>query len=1039
MAQPLARRPVYVVGLCLVVVLAGAFSPAQAQRVDAAMKKLMAAGGLFQRGLYDLAGQEYAAFLTAYPTHKEATTARYGLAICRYRQNKYAQAAAALAQVLKDPAFKERDDALAVLGHCQWSVKAHAKALASFDELLAKHPQSRHAEVVSLNRAQVLHQLGKTKESLAACQGFLTKFPKSMRLPTAQYFLALAQEALNQHADAEATLTKLLADYANSRYELDATLLLGQCLESQNKLAEATAQLRKFLKAAPPDRQGEGHYNLGVVLYKSGNYPGAIGELSTVVTKHAKSRHAAPGRLQLGLAQLAAGKPAEARKTLQAVVQSDPSRASAAKYRLAECDRAEKKYASARAILDALAAQAPPPANLEEITFDRALCASALNRFDQAAKEFAAFRTKYPKSAHLPEATYRLAFSLHKLKRYAESLPLCQKAAAEASPFKDALAELLAENLFLMGKYPEAEKAFANLAKSAKTADRKLWINFRLGHCAHAAEDYPKAIGLLTAVSGNPKAARDEELSNALYLLGDAQLKTGKHAVAAATLARFLQTAKQNRLEAQFKLGLAQLGSGQPAAAERHFLAVMNSGADSPSVLKATLLYGQLAYKNKQPAKAAAALNKVVAAKAPGELTAPALRLLAWIDFDAGKYEQAAQRYGQMIQKFPKHEMVPEAAFQQAVALREAGQTAPALAAFQAFLTAHPSDKRADEAKYLVGSCLARLGQHKQAVGSLGVLAGNKATVSDSILYELAWSQRSVKDNKAAAATYRRLLAEFPKSELLTPARAGLGDLLYQDKKYSEAAKLLEQVIAAKAEPKIMSVATYQLGWCYAKLDQPQKAAGVFGSFAAQYPKDELAPSALYQAGEAYLLQEKYPEAQQHFSQFLTKYASHADAPVSALKLGEAQNAAGEYAKAAVTFKEYLTKFSKHKYVYLAEFGMGWAMENTKKYAEARQWYEKVIAKHNGPTAAKAQFQIGETHFAEKKYDQAAKALLTVTAVYAYPEWSARALYEAGRVFEETKDVDRARKQYAECLKKYKDRPEAALAQKRLAALGPGS
>src|SRR5437660_498213 len=54
-----------------------------AVEVDAATKKLMAANGLFQRGLFKLAAGEYGEFLAQYPQHAELTSARYALAVCQ--------------------------------------------------------------------------------------------------------------------------------------------------------------------------------------------------------------------------------------------------------------------------------------------------------------------------------------------------------------------------------------------------------------------------------------------------------------------------------------------------------------------------------------------------------------------------------------------------------------------------------------------------------------------------------------------------------------------------------------------------------------------------------------------------------------------------------------------------------------------------------------------------------------------------------------------------------------------------------------------
>src|SRR5687768_1882426 len=84
-------------------------APAQqeTQPVDAATKKLTAAHGLFQRGLYKLAAQEYDDFLKANADHKEAPTARYALGVCRYRLGDFDAAADTLGEVLRDPDFKQ--------------------------------------------------------------------------------------------------------------------------------------------------------------------------------------------------------------------------------------------------------------------------------------------------------------------------------------------------------------------------------------------------------------------------------------------------------------------------------------------------------------------------------------------------------------------------------------------------------------------------------------------------------------------------------------------------------------------------------------------------------------------------------------------------------------------------------------------------------------------------------------------------------------------------------------------------------------------
>ena len=1005
--------------------------------VDPGTKKLTAAHGLFQRSLFKLAAQQYEEFLQQYPQHAELTTARYALAVCRYRLGEYEPAVKLLGQVLADPKFEQRDEALAVLGHSHLAGNKYDQALVALDELLAKHPQSKHAETAALNRAQVLYLADKKPQALEAAQAFTQKFPQSAELPTAMYFLALAQHDLEKPADAAKTLAALLEKHPDTRYALDATLLLGQSLESTGDLAGAAKQYEKMLTDAPATRKADAQYSLGAVLYKAEKYDDAIVHLSAVLKDAAQSDYAAPARLQLGLVQLAAGKTAEARQTLTEVAQKDPPRANDAKYGLAQCDIADKKFEAARATLDQLAQAQPAPANLPQILLDRAVCLMELNQHEPAAKEFAAFVQKHPQSPQVPEALYRQAFCVHKLGKFDESHALAQQVAKlPESPFTAPTAELDAENLFLLGKYADAAKAFTALTAAMKDADRALRFKLRLGQCAYFANDFAGTVKLLAPLAEDPKVAEAEDLHQAIFLLGDAQLQLGKNVEAAAALQKYIGVAKGDKLEAQFKLGLAQLRADQKDAAAATLAAVGGGPADSPWVPRALFERGQLLYKDGKAAQAAEPLAKVLTLNAPQELAAPALYLLGWVDFDAKKYPEAAARWAQLVEKYPKDKLAADASFQRGAALNLAAKHQEALAALQQYIKENPEGQHAGRAKQMAAASLTALERHDDAAAMLASLVTDSKNLSDTVLYDLAWSHRNKKDNAAAAAAYQQLIAKFPDSDLAPATKAELAEFLYADKKYKEAAAMLEEVAAdKKAKPETLAAATYRLGWCYANLKQPEKAGQTLAAFAEKNPKNDLAASALLQAGMSYAEVGDLPNAQKALGAMLAAFPQHEKAPLALMRLGQIQSDAGNFEAALQSFGQFLQKYPQDKSAYAAHFGIGFAQESRKQYAPARASYEKVIALTNTETAARAQFQIGETYAAEGKFEQAVPALLAVEDVYDYPKWSAKALLEAGRVFEEMKQNDDAREQYGLLVQKYKEAPEAKAAQERLTAL----
>jgi cellulose synthase operon protein C len=997
----------------------------------AATKKLVAANGLFQRQLYKLAAEQYAAFLKDHPQHPEALGARYALGVCQYRMGEHEQAIAGLEAVLKEPAFTQDAEAMLVLAHAQLALGRHEKALASLDRLLDEHPDSPHAETARLNKAQVLYLANRPADAATALDTFLKEHPKSERRPEAMYFLALAQRSSDQAEAALRTLEALTREHPSSPQYWDAVLLFGQTLEATRRVDLAVKQYEKLAGEGPMERRAEGWFSIGLLEYRRQGYDASAKALSKLLVDHPQSPYAAPARLQLGLTYVADRKFGEARQVLGEVAKTDPARAATATYWLSQCDLAEKKYPDALAKLDQLIAMRPE--NVEQVTMDRAQVLLALEKHAEAAEAFATFIRTYPQSPMLGEAGYRRAFALHKAGKFEQSLTALAEAKLPAEhPLAGAAEELAAEDLFLLKRYPEAQKAFAAL-KAKSQGEQKLRHLAREGQAAYFGKDYAKAVELLSALADEPGVAADPELSKTLLVLGDALLQTGRAKEAAALLERYNAGGKVDP-ESQYKLGLAQIQSGKQPEAMKTLEKVANASGDSPWVARALFEVGQLKHRQKDSKGARETLEKVLATKSPpADAAGPAIYLLGWLDFEAKKYAEAATRFEMVIAKYGDQPVAGDARFYRAVSLKEAGQDGKAIEAFQQYLSQHGDAPNATKARLLMAASLVKLDKHAEAIEILAKLAADEKAVTDEVLYNLGWSLAATNKPAEAEKAYRRLIEQFPQSKLDAAARVELAETLLKQDRAKEAAPLLEKVVAnGSADAKTISVAVYRLGIVYEKLGEAGKASSAFEKYLESEEKGELKAWAHYQAGVNFVRQNKLEEALKHFQSALSSDPPAELAVTATLKLGETQAQAGDFEASERTYRAFLDKNGTDKLAYQAMFGVGWALENRKDYDGARQWYEKVIAATNAPTAARAQFQIGETYFAQQRHDEAVKALLAVADVYAYPEWAARATFEAGRVFEQMKQPEQARRHYEMVLQKYKDSPEAALADRRL-------
>jgi TolA-binding protein len=587
------------------------------------------------------------------------------------------------------------------------------------------------------------------------------------------------------------------------------------------------------------------------------------------------------------------------------------------------------------------------------------------------------------------------------------------------------------------------------LDSAAAGDDRRSRFTLRLGQCAYSQHDFTKAIELLSPLARDPKLAADPLLSRAAFIVGDALLQQEKYADAAKAFSNYISggRGRPDLAEAQYKLAFAEIREAAadkkdpPASATRLLNAVAAGPENSPWVARAQFELGRLAYEAKPPRleEAAAAFKQVMAfdrGNPPEDIGAAATYFLGWLDFDRKDYKAAATAWADLPKRYAKSPLTEDAMFHRGVALREAADAAAAFKTFAAYEKAYPHGKYAARAKHLQAACLTTLDRHDEARAILESLAREK-NASDSVFYDLAWSQKRVKDDPAAIATYRRLIKENPDSKLTVASQAELAELLVRAGKPAEAIPLLERVTANRdADPKIRALAMALLGTAYKDDGKPEKALAAFASYAKEFPDDQYAADALLQAGETAASMRDFPAAQKSFADFVKRFPEHGQAPLAQLKLAEAQADAGQFDDSLATHEAFLKDHPKDPLAYRAHFGAGWALQNLKKYEQARAAYNKAIAATNTETAARAQFQIGESYCDENNFEKAVPALLAVVDVYAYPRWSARALLEAGRASEHLNQLDRAKQYYGDVISKYKAQTdEAKVAEERLKAM----
>ena len=140
------------------------------------------------------------------------------------------------------------------------------------------------------------------------------------------------------------------------------------------------------------------------------------------------------------------------------------------------------------------------------------------------------------------------------------------------------------------------------------------------------------------------------------------------------------------------------------------------------------------------------------------------------------------------------------------------------------------------------------------------------------------------------------------------------------------------------------------------------------------------------------------------------------------------------YAIAAGIEKDYPDFAQQYEVDYL----IGRCLAQQADFDAAQKAYNKVILSSAGAkteTAAMAQWMIGETYFHQKNYQAAVREYLRLETLYAYPNWQAAALLEAGKCHQRLGEATQAAELYRQILKDYSKTPFAEQAATLLSAM----
>jgi len=677
------------------------------------------------------------------------------------------------------------------------------------------------------------------------------------------------------------------------------------------------------------------------------------------------------------------------------------------------------------------------------------------NRRADALAAYKGAAATYPQDPIAPQAAYLAAFTALELGRNTEAAPLADAflKAHAGHELRIDVGYVKAEALLRDKQFDAAVAAYDDLIGAGKNhADRSQWLVRRglalslagkhaevvqafdkkidglgkpalqaeashlLGLSRQATKDYPRAItDFQAALTYDPNRAGADAT---LLALAETQRLAGDSKSARATLTRFSQSFPQSELGATAAYRAAELAydAGDLKVAAASYRRVIEAGATD---LQPHARYG-LAWSllgDNDPSGAAAALDELLKGKAPAELAIKA-------------------RYAR------------------ALAHRQLNQLEPALADIAEFLKSKPAGNDLADALYVQGLCEEGLKRNEAAAATFTKLldAAPKYTGAPKVLYELGWIHKTAGRAKESTAAFTRLAAEHPQNELAAEALFHVGEDAYARKDYAKAVDAYADSREAADTPELAEKAAHKLGWSYYHAGDFPRAEEWFEFQAKNYGKGSLAADGRFMQAESEFKQKKYQEALSTYKQ-LAAPENPEFAVLALLHAGQSAAQLNDWQGAIVTLDDAAKRFPKTPYLPEITYEQASARHNLaaenlagnnrarqdeapKLQDEALKLYESVTEQTEREVAARARFMIGNIHFERKDFTEAVRHFVRVAFVYAYPEWQAKALFEAARCFENLGKVEQAVQSYRDIVEKFGKTPEAEEAKKQLKRLG---
>lgn len=470
-------------------------------------------------------------FLTKYPKEDLAADAGYVLAESQLQLGERPQAIEAFRKLVathtSNPMLNLWKLRLATATFLQGDFQGTLDYLKKETPNLQQPEQQ--AEAQFLIGASYL-RLTSPKEAIASFEKCLTTAPKWNQADEATLLLSQAQQQNNDSEAAKATLNRLLKNYPDSRFKVQAQYRLGQIAANAGDYPTAMARYDEILgKGERPPQLDFVAYAKAFVLMQLERYDESIALLKPLAVDSRNDGVGRESRLALAINYRKKGQIEDALALLKRMAEGSEKNDYQAKalYELGITCSQAKQWEPAIASLQRIRKDYPTFGNMDRVLFELGWCFKEQGQAEKSAETFRELTEKFPQSPLAAEAAYHVGQGLYEKKDFGQAVE-AYTAAYSSSKDRSVQEKALHKMgwaLFKQEQFDKAEGRFQEQLKSFPDGELRVDGSFMLAQCLFKKQDYPKALEGYTKARASLESHPDpasisESICSLIYLHG---------------------------------------------------------------------------------------------------------------------------------------------------------------------------------------------------------------------------------------------------------------------------------------------------------------------------------------------------------------------------------------------------------------------------------------------------------------------------------------------------------------------------------------